>query len=89
MHPREIEQLETLKAEQARQMNAKSAMPATTALGASCDSPSRERTAREVLSEICMIKQVEADELNELLKALPAELPWRADRALRRLIQTR
>ena len=51
------------------------------------DLAARERNAREVLAELCMSKQVEAEELNELLKALPQELPYRADRALRRLIQ--
>jgi hypothetical protein len=83
MNPREIEQLEAMKAEQQRmKQSAQNQM-------AGCDMPSRERTSREVLAELCMSKQVEADELNDLLKALPQELPYRADRALRRLIQQR
>jgi len=46
----------------------------------------REPTAREVIE--CALKEVHEhiDGLNELLNALPAKLPWRADRALARLI---
>ena len=50
------------------------------------ESPVREQTAREVIE--CALKEVHEhiEGLNELLNALPAKLPWRADRALARLI---
>lgn len=85
---RDMERIEGAHAEQARN---KAFQPTNQMMmsGGSCDiqAASRERTAREVLAELCMLKQAEIDELNELLKALPQELPYRADRALRRLIQ--
>ena len=84
MNPRDIDRIECLKAEQSRLSNQKTAGCGPTA---ACDMLARERTAREVLAELCLQKGVEADELNDLLKALPQELPYRADRALRRLIQ--
>ncbi len=85
MNPRDIDRIvECLKAEPSRLYNQKNADCGTIA---ACDTPAREHTVREVLSELCMQKGVEADELNDLLKALPQELPYRADRALRRLIQ--
>ncbi len=47
----------------------------------------RERTAREVLDDLFLKATYEREDLLELMKALPQELPYRADRALRRLIQ--
>ena|SRR6185295_3556579 len=87
MNPRDLEQIECLKAEQARIYNQKNADAQCGSALKGCDTPAREITSRELLAELCMRQQIEADELNDLLKALPQELPYRADRALRRLIQ--
>lgn len=46
----------------------------------------REMTAREVLYARMGALQDELAELTELAKALPQELPYRADRALRTLL---
>ncbi len=51
------------------------------------DCCARERTARELLTAHYQTESLALDDLAELLKALPQELPYRADRALRRLIQ--
>lgn len=90
MNPRDIDRIEAPKAEQSRLIRNGSCetAPSTGQYDPSAkDCCARERTSRELLIELCMQKQVEADELNDLLKALPQELPYRADRALRRLIQ--
>ena len=47
----------------------------------------REQTSRELLQNLCAETRFDLDGLQDLLKALPQELPYRADRALRRLIQ--
>lgn len=47
----------------------------------------REQTSREVLADHLRSLEQEYADLDELRKALPLELGYQADRALRRLIQ--
>lgn len=54
---------------------------------AGCETAVRELTAREILTELKFKMEQEYADLDELLKALPQELPYRANRALRRLTQ--
>lgn len=90
MTPRDIERIEQAKAEQARQYATQTHSVAECGpqcgAGPSLAKAVRERTSREVLEErLCQMSQ-DYEDLSDLLKALPQELPYRADRALRKLL---
>lgn len=55
--------------------------------GGCCTTARREKTSRELLTDLWQEKCRELSQLEKLLAALPQELPHQADAALRSLIQ--
>jgi hypothetical protein len=86
MTPRELQELERMTlTEQTRLGSAGSSSAGYE--GTAKGYCAREQTSRELLLALCQTKELELRSLEQLLKALPLELPYEADCALRRLLQ--